>query len=98
MVETNYRNDGITLPKCKQAAIQRYIDYGIDPGHFLSACLANDLMKAMGHADYWSRELLPVICAYIYNRIPMDCWGDWETVKNWHGLKNQDEKQEEIAT
>lgn len=86
MVETNYRHNGITLPKCKQRAIDRYVTDGVSGGHFLDACLANDLSGAYQHADNWSLELMPVIVAYIWNRIPMMCHGDWETVKKWKGM------------
>lgn len=96
MVETNYRFKGMTLPKCKQRSIQRYIDDGVDPGHFLSSCLANDLQKAFGNADNWSLELIPVIVAYIYNRVPMTCVGSWDTVHNWKGYNNMEEETKEL--
>ena len=94
MVETNYRHGGMTLPKCKQKSIHRYIDDGIDPGHFLSACLANDLKGAYSHADQWSLELIPVIVAYLYNRVPAQCLNSYEVVHNWKGYNNME--QEEI--
>lgn len=98
MVETNYRWNGITLPQCKRAAIDQYVEDGTDPGHFLGACLANDLQGAYGHADNWGLELIPVIVKYIYNRIPSFCWGDWDTVKNWQGMVEWRAKQEAVES
>lgn len=90
MVETNYRWNGMTLPKHTQTSIHRYVDEGVNPGHFLSACLANDLQGAYGHADAWNLELIPVIVKYIYNRIPQGCWGSHSIVKRWKGLNNEE--------
>ena len=90
MVETNYRSDGITLPKCKQRSIDRYVEDGTSGGHFLDACLANDLQGAYAHADAWGVTLIPVIVKYIFNRIPSSCWGSHSKVKNWKGMKNQE--------
>jgi hypothetical protein len=99
MVETNYRWKGMTLPKAKQNSIDDYVMNGTSPGHFLEACLANDLRGAYYHADSWSFELIPVIVAYIYNRVPMVCCGDKETVKNWKGMESfKDERQQRIGT
>lgn len=101
MVETNYRHNGITLPKCKQRSIDRYVEDGTDPGHFLSNCLANDLQGAYSHADSWGVELIPVIVKYIYNRIPGCSWGSHEVVKKWRGMDHwykEKEKREKKLT
>ena len=89
MVETNYRWNGQTLPKCKQKSIDRYVKDGTSGGHFLDACFANDLQGAYAHADSWSLELMPVIVKYIYNRIPLGCWGSHEIVQNWKGQDHE---------
>lgn len=94
MVETNYRYDGITLPKVKQKSIDEYVENGTDPGHFLQSCLANDLQKTFAHADSWGVTLVPVIVKYIGNRLPMCCWGDWETVRSWKGMEHYRKEQE----
>ena len=99
MVETNFRYNGETLPKCKQKSIDRYVKDGTSGGHFLDAVMANDLMRAFSHADSWSTELMPVIMAYVYNRIPMACHGSWDIVKNWQGMEHhrlQCEEEEAI--
>lgn len=94
MVETNYRWNGITLPKCKQKSIDKYVEDGTDPGHFLGSCLANDLQGAYSHADSWGLELIPVIVKYIFNRIPSCCWGDWKTVENWKGMDHYNKERD----
>ena len=90
MVVTNYRYKGQTLPKCKQKSIDDYIQKGTDPGHFLSACLANNLIGAYNYADDWGRELIPVIAAYIHNRVPMVCIGSKDAVDNWKDIGGMD--------
>jgi hypothetical protein len=97
MVETNYRHNGMTLPKHYQVSIQRYVDKGISGGGFMDAVMANDLMKAFGRADTWSTELMPVITAYVYNRVPACCIGSWDVVDNWKGMEAYRKEQEQEA-
>ena len=91
MVETNFRHNGQTLPACKRKSIDRYVEDGTSGGHFLDSLLANELMGAFSHADSWSTELMPVLAAYIYNRVPSVCHGDWDTVKNWQGMDHHNQ-------
>ena len=64
-------------------AIQRYIDQGINPGHFLSAVIDNDLKEAVGRADDENLENLPAFVAYFYNEAPSSCWGSKEIRQAW---------------
>ena len=95
MVVTNYRFKGQTLPKSKEEEILRYVNDGIPTGGFMAACLANDLTGAFGRADIWSTELMPVIVAFIYNKIPSYCHGSWEVVENWKGVEEYERAYEE---
>lgn len=85
--------------------LRRYIEEGIIPGHFLTACLENDLSDAIGRADAYNLSLLPNIVRWLYNEAPGDCWGSPVRVLAWHekhrpkkpGNRLDDGSNEEIA-
>jgi len=64
-------------------SLNLYVTHGIQPGHFLTAVLENDLSEAMKRADVENRGQLFLICRYIYNVLPGDCHGSKEAVKNY---------------
>ncbi len=64
-------------------SLRRYADHKTPTGGFLRAVLANDLMEAIGRGDVFNIQALPEICRYIYNDIPLSCWGSYENVDNW---------------
>jgi hypothetical protein len=66
-------------------SLDRYVNYGILPGHFLTAVLENNLAESLGRADADNRENLFEIVSYIYNEIPAICWGNPEAVREWIG-------------
>ena len=67
-------------PKWTREGLQNYVDRGVMPGHFLLACLCNDLAKAMrlyssplsGGNTY--AELYRIV-QFMYNELPNDTWG-----------------------
>ena len=63
--------------------LNRYVEYRTDPGGFLEAVLANDLMSTLAHADESSRANLADIVGYVYNELPGYCWGSRREVKDW---------------
>ena len=65
------------------AAIDRWVEYGIQPGDFLTAVLENNLREAFGRADYGNRLTLYDIVGYCHNEIPGQCWGSPEKCKAW---------------
>jgi hypothetical protein len=65
--------------------LQLYFERGIQPGGFLQAVLANDFTKAATRADSANLELLHAWAIFVLNELPEQCWGSWETVKNWKG-------------
>lgn len=65
------------------AALARYINLGLQPGGFLTAVLANDLMRAMMRADEGGRRSLLGIVRLIYAHFPPACYGSYETVNAW---------------
>jgi len=71
------------IPQHIRAGLDRYVKGGIKTGGFLYAVLTNDLFEAVGRADIESRINLFDICDYIYNKVPLSCWGSKEKVKEW---------------
>jgi len=66
-----------------QESIDNYVNKRWEPGGFLTAVLANDLMQAFGKADIENREDMFEIVSYIYNRTPIVCHGSYEKVEEW---------------
>ena len=67
-------------PKWSREGFKNYVDRGLMPGHFLLACLCNDLAKAMGHysspaSGGNSYAELYRIVQFMYNELPNDTWG-----------------------
>ena len=62
-------------------SINDYVDKGYEPGGFVTAVLANDLMGALGRADLENRMTIHAICTYVYNEIGSDLHGSYEAVK-----------------
>lgn len=62
-------------------SINDYVVHGLEPGGFVTAVLANDLMEAVGRADMENRLTLHAICSYIYNEIGISLHGSYEAVK-----------------
>jgi hypothetical protein len=71
------------IPDNIKESLQRYVDKGIPTGSFLQAVLENNLMGAVGKADYINKHLLPEICSYIYNQLPSISHGSPENVQKW---------------
>lgn len=63
--------------------IDEYVKTGCAVGGFLSACLENDLYKAVGQADLSSLKALPDIVKYIFNSVPMRACGSKDKVHQW---------------
>ena len=75
------------LPSNLFNALERYVNYGVKPGDFLSAVLSNDLFGAIGRADHISLSFLPKICSFVYNELPGNYWGSRENMKEWIAKK-----------
>lgn len=79
----------------KQSTIESINDYvlhGYEPGGFVTAVLANDLMAALGRADMENRLTIWAVCNYIYNEIGSNLHGSYEAVK-----KHLDDVHERIS-
>lgn len=76
--------DGLHLiPQHMHGAIARYVDFGIRPGHFLTALLSNDFMEAMGRADDANTAAIQGWARFLYNHVPGICYGSPQAVKEW---------------
>ena len=72
-----------TLPVGLRSGMQRYLENGISPGHFLTAVLENNLFSAVMRADSTNLSLLPDIVKWIHWEIPMECNGSRAVVDAW---------------
>ena len=81
--------DYSVLPPDALESLKFYVEKHIQPGGFLTAVLENDLTMAVGLADSYNIKLIPTYAHYIYNELPMNCWGSKEKVKEW--LNNNEE-------
>jgi len=80
------------LPENLRGGMKRYIENHILPGDFLTACLENDFIEAMGHAGppmgIDTYEYIHAVVLFLYNEMPHrgspDCpWGNNEAVRKW---------------
>lgn len=69
-------------PQLKES-LDRYAKDRRRTGGFLQCVLENNLFEAVSRADATSVEQLPLIVRYIYNELPIACWGSAERVGNW---------------
>jgi len=72
-----------SIPLELKEAFDHYITHGIQPGGFLTAVLANDLMGAVGGADRQNSLILTEILTYVKWEIPSNCHGSYDVVKAW---------------
>jgi len=78
---TPYTHHGAVLPQKLRNALDLYARHGVPTGGFLRAVLNNDLFESVGRADHQSLKALPVICCYIHNCLPGNCWGSADKVQ-----------------
>ena len=76
------------LPENLREGMQLYIEHRIKPGDFLTACLANDLVEALGRASTPTYDYIHSVVSFLYNELPMRSypnspWGSNEAVKEW---------------
>jgi len=71
------------IPTYTLQAIYQYVERRRCPGHFVTAVLENDLATSVGRADKNNRRALVRIVEFVYNYIPLECWGSKEKVRKW---------------
>ncbi len=74
------------------ASIQKYVVFGVPPGGFVEAVLANDLMEAIARADQENGRTLKAIATYVYMEIPDPSHGSYEKVGKWMEVKQAEFK------
>lgn len=83
---TNTQREKMTeygIPERMQGGIIRYYENGIEPGHFLTAIINNDLKEAIGRADDENVNLLKAYVMWFYNQAPSGSWGFTGAVQQW---------------
>ena len=71
------------IPQRTMGGIDRYVEEGIHPGHFLKAVITNNLLEALERADNENISALYDIMKYFFNSTPSECWGSIENFNNW---------------
>lgn len=82
------------LPEHIQGAMQRYVEHRLHPGSFLTAVLSNDFIGAVQRADDINKERLVDIATWVWQELPIACWGSEEKVSRW--LDNQEQVPNEL--
>jgi len=78
-----YTFRGMVLPAHLKESLDKYIQEGRPLGHFLTACVDNDLAQAVGRADEENLKIIPAIVGYLYAEAPAACWGFRGCHKAW---------------
>ena len=74
------------------AGLQRYIERGIPPGHFLTALLSNDLIGAYNRADDENTAAMRLWVRFMYWELPHGSYGSPQAVEAWiesHGAARE---------
>lgn len=82
-----YEGHIFRIPDDMIDGLELYINNRIKPGSFMTAVLANDLMEAVGKADYRNIVNIPAYTYFLHNFAPHECFGSYEKVEKW--LKNE---------
>jgi len=75
------------------AAIKRYVDHGIMPGHFLTALFSDKLTDTFARADGTNTPLIKEWVEWVYNEMPIRLVGSLEKMAK-HVLRSQRIKEE----
>lgn len=71
------------VPEHTLESLILYIVHHIEPGGFLVAFLANDLMEAIGRADQQNAYAIKEIATFVYSYAPNTCHGSYEKIKSY---------------
>lgn len=66
-----------------QDGLMMYFEHHILPGRFITACLENNLMNAMGFASEKTWDYIFNVMNFLYTFAPPFCWGTKEIVREW---------------
>lgn len=76
--------------------LEHYLMRGFAPGGFATSMLANDLIGAVGRADFWNKPAIVEIAEEIVRHCPMSAYGSYEAVEEW--LNDKDDRRSKYAT
>ena len=85
----SYKFDQYVMRSDMVAAVQRYVEHGIQPGGFLTAVICNDLVGAINRADEDNRENLTAIVGYFMWEVPAPAWGSEQKMREWMKSKQE---------
>lgn len=71
------------IPLKTQIDLINYVNKKNSTGGFLDAVLRNDLMGAVLYADSGNIRAISAIVRFVYNRLPVQCWGSTEKINEW---------------
>jgi hypothetical protein len=75
------------VPPPLQKGLMAHILHGRHVGHFLTACLSNDLRQAVGYGDDESLAGIRGIIQFLHNYAPSTSWGTPAKVEAWRARK-----------
>ena len=74
------------VPERTLNSLDNWAKKGWDGGSFVMACLENDFTRAVGCADKENSGALPGIAKYMYNELPLRCWGSPKIISQWANI------------
>ena len=83
------------IPEYMRDGVRLYLEEGLRPGHFLNAVLENNLVEAAARADRENKHRLLDWATFLYNELPMGCWGSKEKVAAWIKKKREEKRLSE---
>ena len=83
------------LPGHMQSAARLYVERGVQPGSFLRAVLANNLVEAFQCADEDNRAAMFYWAKFMHMELPSGSWGSEDKVSAW--IAHQGAKGWEVA-
>ena len=83
----------LDIPAYLMEGIREYVVNHRGTGHFLQACIENDLLEAVSVADQNSIKALKQIVIFLYNHTPADCCGNKEKYKKWVNQPKEEHRE-----
>ena len=91
--------DNDNVPSHTVEALDRYWNYGFEPGSFLGTLLCGDVYNAIQRADRWNLEALGHIVEYIVRKAPRGSYGSVQLYQDWvnHGEQFQWHQKQRVV-
>jgi hypothetical protein len=85
------RREGI--PEHMHEGVKLWVLYGRPVGSFLMAVLSDKFVESYARADSENTRKMKNWASFLYNELPMECWGNTKKVEDWSehgGIKGLD--------